>query len=190
MPNLLNAAAFTVCLAVGVGLFLRQITGRFNLLRAAKGTFTIDDVTGRLRDLLTIAIGQKKFLRPSTARMGEGLAGWMHALIFWGFMILGLQVVQMFARAYLPGFSVFAVPGLHLLEGPYVLVKDLFQAIVFVAVVVALARWLVTQPRRLFGFGPAEDRLRSHSHWEAYLILSFIGAIRVRRIAAKSTSSS
>jgi Fe-S oxidoreductase len=176
---MVSMLAFTVCLVVGVGLFIRQIRGRFNLLRAAQGGFSIGDVWARLRDTLEIAIGQKKFLRPSTARMGEGVAGWMHALLFWGFMILGVQVVQMFARAYAPGFSVFAVPGLHLLEGPYVLVKDLFQAIVLGAVIVALGRWLVTQPRRLFGFGPAEDRLRSHSHWEAYLILSFIGAIMV-----------
>src|SRR5262245_17924580 len=63
MPNLLNAAAFTVCLAIGVGLFLRQITGRFNLLRAAKGTFSLDDLAARLRDLFTVAIGQEKFLR-------------------------------------------------------------------------------------------------------------------------------
>jgi len=176
---MVSMLAFAVCMVVGLGLFIRQMWGRFNLLRAAQGEFSIRDVGARLRDTLEIAIGQKKFLRPSAARMGEGVAGWMHALLFWGFMILGVQVVQMFARAFVPGFSVFAVPGLHVLEGPYVLVKDCFQAIVLGAVVVALVRWFVTQPRRLFGFGPAEDRLRSHSHWEAYLILSFIGGIMI-----------
>jgi Fe-S oxidoreductase len=170
---------FTVCLAVGIGLFIRQIWGRFNLLRAAQGELSIRDVGARLRDTLAIAIGQQKFLRPSAARMGEGVAGWMHALLFWGFLILSVQVVQMFTRAYVPGFDLFAVPGGRVLEGPYLLARDLFEVIVLAAVVVALARWLVTQPRRLFGFGPAEDRLRSHSHWEAYLILAFIGLIMV-----------
>jgi Fe-S oxidoreductase len=177
MPNPWNAAAFTICLAVGIGLFLRQITGRFNLLRAATGNFAMDDVAPRLRDLLTIAIGQKKFLRRETQRMGERTAGWMHALLFWGFMILGVQVVQMFARAYLPDFSLFAVPGGHFLEGPYVLAKDAFQLIVLVCVAVALGRWLVTHPKRLFGFLPAENKVRHHAHWEAYLILCFIGLI-------------
>jgi len=177
MPNLLNALAFTVCLVAGVGLFVRQMWGRIGLLRAAKGTFTMDDVVPRLRDLMTIAIGQKKFLRPETQKMGERVAGWMHALIFWGFMILGVQVVQTFARAYVPNFNVFAVPGVHLLEGPYGLAKDLFQALVFVSVVVALVRWLVTHPKRLFGFVPAEEKIRHHAHWEAYLILAFIGII-------------
>lgn len=176
---MLSVLAFTVCLVVGLGLFIRQIWGRFNLLRAAQGGFSIGDVGARLADTLAIAIGQKKFLRPAALRMGEGVAGWMHALLFWGFLILGLQVVQMFARAYLPGFSVFAVPGVHLLEGPYVLLKDVFQVIVLGAIAVAFARWLVTQPRRLFGFGPAEDQLRSHSHWEAYLILCFIASIMI-----------
>ena len=157
MPNLLNALAFTLCLFAGVGLFVRQMSGRIGLLRAAKGTFTLDDVIPRLRDLLTVAIGQKKFLRRDAAEIGERTAGWMHAFIFWGFMILGLQVVQMFARAYLPNFDVFAIPGVHLLQGPYVLAKDGFQLIVLVSVLVALTRWLVTHPKRLFGFVPADD---------------------------------
>src|SRR5688500_9453110 len=111
MPNVLNMLAFTLCLLAGVGLFVRQMQGRLGLLRAAKGKFTLDDVTERVRDLLTIAIGQQKFLRPETLRQGEAVAGFMHALLFWGFMILGVQVVTMFARAYFPNFSLFAFPG-------------------------------------------------------------------------------
>src|SRR5206468_12258572 len=38
-------------------------------------------------------------------------------------------------------------------------------------------RWLVTHPARLYGYTPAEQRLRGQSHWEAYVILSFIGTI-------------
>jgi len=176
---MLSMLVFTVCLAIGAGLFIRQIWGRFNLLRAAQGGFSLAHVGERIRDTLVIAIGQKKFLRPAAFKMGEGVAGWMHALLFWGFLILGLQVVTMFARAYVPGFNLFAIPGVHLLEGPYVLAKDVFQAIVLGSIAIAFSRWLVTQPRRLFGFGPAEDRLRSHSHWEAYLILCFIASIMI-----------
>ena len=40
-------------------------------------------------------------------------------------------------------------------------------------------RWLVSHPARLFGFAPAENRLRGQSHGEALLILSFIGAIMI-----------
>ena len=174
---MLSTIVFSVCLLGGLGLFFRQIIGRFNLLRAAQGSFEIADASDRLRDLLTVAIGQRKFLRRDAAGIGEGVAGWMHALLFWGFMILSLQVIQMFVRGFVPEFSLFAIPVVHLLEGPYLLAKDLFQAMVIVAVVVALARWLVTQPRRLFGFRPAEDKLRGHAHWEAYLILCFIGGI-------------
>jgi Fe-S oxidoreductase len=176
---MLSTILFTVVLIAGLGLFGKQMLGRINLLRAAQGKLELDDLAGRIRDLLAIAIGQKKFLRREAARVGEGIAGWMHAFLFWGFMILAVQVIQMFARAYAPGFSLFAVPGVHLLEGPYLLVKDVFQLLVIVAVVTALGRWLVTQPPRLFGFGPAENKMRDHSHWEAYLILSFIGLIMV-----------
>ena len=60
MPNLLNALAFTVCLVAGVGLFVRQMAGRIGLLRAAKGTFTLDDFDIEQADERTLTF---KFLR-------------------------------------------------------------------------------------------------------------------------------
>ena len=59
------------------------------------------------------------------------------------------------------------------------LVRDLFEAIVFVSIVILIARWMMQRPLRLIGFLPAEARQRSHHHWEAYLILSCIGIIMV-----------
>ena len=47
------------------------------------------------------------------------------------------------------------------------------------AIGMALYRWLVSHPPRLFGFAPAENRLRGQSHGEALLILSFIGTIMI-----------
>jgi len=76
-----------------------------------------------------------------------------------------------FDRFYLPGF------GMDLLGGPYLLLRDVMEAVVLFSVGVALVRWLVTHPPRLYGYLPPENRLRGQSHWEAYLILAFIGTI-------------
>ena len=91
----------------------------------------------------------------------------MHFFIFWGFTILGVQVVHMFARGFIPGFT---LPGLSvdLLGGPYLLLKDLIQVVVLGAIGMALYRWLVSHPARLYGFAPAENRLRGQSHGEAH----------------------
>src|SRR6058998_2115764 len=165
---MLTAILFTVCLLVGVGLFIYQVWGRFNLLRAATGTFTVDRIPERLWAVVTIALGQKKFIRPEVSWVRETLAGWLHFFIFWGFTILGLQIVTMFGRAYGDHFYVpLFSPGL--LGGPYMLLRDIMEALVLVSIAVALVRWGITHPARLYGYEPPEHRLRGQSHWEAYL---------------------
>src|SRR2546425_224864 len=89
---MLTAILFTVCLLVGVGLFIYQVWGRFNLLRAAAGTVTVDRIPERLWAVVTIALGQKKFIRPEVSWVRETLAGWLHFFVFWGFTVLGLQI--------------------------------------------------------------------------------------------------
>ena len=176
-----NAVAFAIALAVGLAIFFRQIWGRFNLLRAATGTFKLDFLPERVQAVLVYALGQKKFIRPEVVKQGEGVAGWMHFFIFWGFSILAIQVIHMFARMFVPGFTLpfFSVDSIIPLGGPYLLVKDVFQALVLIAIGVAFTRWLVTRPARLYGYAPAENEIRGHSHWEAFLILGCIALIMI-----------
>jgi Fe-S oxidoreductase len=181
MLFVVNAVAFALVLAVGLGIFFRQIHGRFNLLRAATGAFKLDRIPERVNAVLVYALGQKKFVRPEAARQGEAVAGWMHFFIFWGFTLLGVQVIHMFGRMFFPGFTLpfMSVDSIIPLGGPYLLIKDIFQALVLISIGTALTRWLITQPRRLYGFAPAENEIRGHSHWEAYLILCCIALIMI-----------
>jgi len=178
---LVNAVAFAIVLAIGLTIFSRQIYGRFNLLRSATGTFTLDNIPERVNNVLVYALGQKKFIRPEVVKQGEGVAGWMHFFIFWGFTILGIQVIHMFGRMFVPGFTLpfLSVDSIIPLGGPYLLVKDIFQALVLISIGVAFTRWLVTRPARLYGYAPAEEKIRSHSHWEAFLILGCIAMIMI-----------
>ena len=100
----------------------------------------------------------------------------MHFFIFWGFLILGIQIITMFGRAYSDSF-VFPGFSLNLLGGPYMLLRDLMEVAVLFSVGVGLVRWRITHAPRLYGFLPSESRLRAKSHWEAYVILVFIGVI-------------
>jgi Fe-S oxidoreductase len=179
MLVVLNAVAFAVVLAVGLGIFIRQIWGRFNLLRAATGKFELDRIPERIEAVLVYALGQKKFIRPEVVRQGEAVAGWMHFFIFWGFTILGVQVIHMFGRMFVPGFTLpfMGVDSIIPLGGPYLLLKDVFQLLVLISIGVAFTRWLVTRPKRLYGYPPAENEIRGHSHWEAFVILGCIGLI-------------
>jgi hypothetical protein len=178
---LVNAVAFTIALAIALTIFFRQIYGRFNLLRSATGTFNLDHLPERVSNVLVYALGQKKFIRPEVVKQGEGVAGWMHFFIFWGFTILGVQVIHMFGRMYFPTFTLpfLSVDSIIPLGGPYLLLKDVFQALVLISIGVAFTRWLVTRPARLYGYAPAEEKIRHHSHWEAFLILGCIAMIMI-----------
>src|SRR5262245_52798399 len=175
--RMVSAIAFTLCILVAMGIFFRQLWGRFNLLRAARPAALFDRVPDRIRAVLVYAFGQEKFVRPEAARQGEALAGWVHFFVFWGFTLLGMQITTMFGRAYSPDFHLPLLGPDSPLGWGYALLRDLFEATVFVCVVILLARWGITHPRRLMGYAPAENRLRGQQHWEAFLILSFIGGI-------------
>ncbi|GIW39540.1 MAG: hypothetical protein KatS3mg076_0117 [Candidatus Binatia bacterium] len=168
----MSRLVFALLIVAFVGFFARTIYRRFLVLTKAAPAPRFDRIPERIRLVLVYAFGQKKFLE------GEQPAGWMHFFIFWGFVILAVQVVHMFARGFVDEFY---LPLLHprLLGGPYLLVKDVMEVVVLFWVGVALYRWAVSHPERLYGYPPAEGRLRGQSHWEAFLILLFIATIMV-----------
>jgi len=163
---------FTLVVFVAVGFFLRTLYGRLRLLLAARPVNCFDRIGERIKGVLIYAFGQKKFV------VGEQPAGWMHFFIFWGFIILGLQILTMFGRAFSDHFF---VPGFApaLLGGPFLVLRDVMEVTVSVAVLLALYRWVLSHPPRLFGYRPAEARLAGQSHWEALVILLFILTIMV-----------
>lgn len=166
----MSSVFFTLLVLVALGSFLYTLYGRLRLLLAAQPVNRFDRIGERFQAVLVYAFGQRKFVT------GEQPAGWMHVVIFWGFVVLGVQVLTMFGRAY---SEHFVVPGFSpsLLGGPFLALRDVMEVAVIAAILLALYRWVIAHPLRLFGYRPAEDRLAGQSHWEALLILLFIMTI-------------
>ncbi|HEX7406298.1 MAG TPA: (Fe-S)-binding protein [Candidatus Binatia bacterium] len=177
----MSTLIFSVFILVALGYFGRTIYRRFGVLLKVTPVKPFDNIPARIKAVLVYAFGQKKFVqrepRPET-RLSEQSAGWMHFFIFWGFSILAIQVVTMFARGFIDDFYVPLLSP-RWFGGPYLLLKDIMEVAVLGAVSVALYRWGVSHPKRLYGFKPAEERLAGQSHWEAYLILCFIACIMI-----------
>lgn len=167
---------WTVLFLVGIAYFSWQIYGRYGVLLKLRKDDARDYSTKtwpkRIQNVVVYAFGQMKFFRDDQP------AGVMHIVIFWGFSILSLQVVTMFLRGWFPEF---VIPGFQIpfIGGTYAFLKDIFQVGVILATLIALSRWAIVKPTRLFGFLPAETELRKHSHWEAYVILIFIMTIMI-----------
>jgi Fe-S oxidoreductase len=168
----MNTLIFTLVMAAFLGYFGRTIYRRFVVLTRVQPVMKWDLLPERVMAVVVYAFGQKKFIA------GEQPAGWMHFFIFWGFMILGVQVIHMFARAFIDEFYLPLMTP-TLLGGPYLLLKDLMQAVVLFWIGVALYRWTISHPARLYGYAPSENRLRQQSHWEAFVILGFIAMIMI-----------
>jgi len=166
----MTALLFTFLTLIAAGYFVRVLYARVCLLLAARPLDRFDNILQRIKAVLIYAFGQKKFV------VGEQPAGWMHFFIFWGFILLSLQIITMFGRAYSPHFYIpgFSPGGLG---GPLLLLRDLMEVVVILSVLMGLYRWKISHPRRLQGFLPAESRLAGQSHWEGPLILFFIFCI-------------
>jgi Fe-S oxidoreductase len=169
----MSHVAFPIVWAVGLLVFAAIVAVRARLLVRAQAAGRVDRIPQRIRRAVVDGIGQRKFLS------GEQPAGIMHALIFWGFLVLMIQVVILFGRAFdaawhIPGFGPDQPLG-----PPFFVLRDLVEVVVIVGVLYMLYRRLIVHTPRLFGLRRAEQRYRDAPHWEGVLILVFILLIMV-----------
>ena len=114
---------------------------KWSVLRKAAPENRSDRLYDRIQNTLWIAFGQSKMFKDSSA-------GWMHALIFWGFLILLLRVLQFFYMGLFPD-SVIDFPGLDAIGTIYAWIKNVVVVLVILACIYALCRRLVFKPKRL-----------------------------------------
>ncbi|MGA2011360.1 MAG: (Fe-S)-binding protein [Solirubrobacteraceae bacterium] len=169
----MSHVAFPVVWAIALVLFTGLIVMRARQLFAARPVARLDHIGARLRRMTIDGIGQRKFLS------GEQPAGIMHALIFWGFVVLILQVITLFGRAFDPTWNIPAFAPHEVLGPPFFILRDGLELVVIVGCVYMLYRRLVIHTPRLFGSTRAEQRYHDAPHWEGVLILFFILAIMV-----------
>jgi len=110
------------------------------LVRAAKPTERFDDLPGRVKNEAVIVLGQKKLFQ-------RLLPGVMHALIFWGFLVLFPTIVMAMVAAVNRDW---AIPWLGS-QGWFMALVDVFVLSVLVGI--AMAVWIrkVVRPRRFDG---------------------------------------
>jgi Fe-S oxidoreductase/nitrate reductase gamma subunit len=157
---------FLFVLTLGAGFFALNVQRLVSYLRLGYAEKRTDHPLTRIRNVLEIGIAQKKIFR-------DPVAGPMHALIFWGFMVLTAGTVEILIAGVFPRFS-FALLLPKVLYQGYSASQDIFALLVIGAVGFALYRRLVLHPKRLEG-----DDLE---HTDALIILSMIMGLMVTLI--------
>jgi hypothetical protein len=89
---------FIFILSGSFTLFGYNIRRLISYLKIGKPEDRLSNSSQRIKNVLSIAIGQTKLLR-------EPVAGVMHFLIFWGFVILLLAIVESIGGGLHDGFD-------------------------------------------------------------------------------------
>jgi Fe-S oxidoreductase len=163
-------AIFLLVFAVAAGFFALNVQRLVQYMRLGLPERRTDHALQRLWNVLTIGIAQTKIFR-------DPVAGPMHALIFWGFMVLTAGTVEILIQGAFSGFS-FALFLPRPVYQLYAFSQDVFALLVIGAVAFAFFRRLVLHPRRLEG-----DHLE---HADALIILGLIGGLMVTLLLANA----
>ncbi len=164
-----RSIVFSLVLLCAFGFFAFSIRRLILFLMIGKPDERFDRPWERVKKTLVVAIAQSKILR-------EPVAGAMHALIFWGFLVLLTAVLESLGEGLLHGFSFRFLGRLY---EPLAFMQDMFAGLVVVAILVALYRRFIVRPKRL--------EIEGHGQLDAVLILVMILLIMVSMLGQNAT---
>jgi Fe-S oxidoreductase len=162
--NMIRSMVFILVFLVAIAGFAFSLRRLLSCLKLGKKDDRFDRTGTRLRNVLTVVLGQTRLLR-------EPVAGSIHFFIFWGFVVLLLAVLEAVAQGIIPDFSLESIGPLYL---PIAFLQELAGSMVILSVLAALARWYLVPPQRYFG-----PEIGGSVRLDATLILRLIFAVVV-----------
>jgi Fe-S oxidoreductase/nitrate reductase gamma subunit len=156
---MLKQLLFAISLAITLGIFGYTSYRIYQYFKLTK-SFPINEYGKRFRVMMAVAFGQTKILR-------KPVVGLMHALVWWGFLVILIGSMEMVidglfrtdrVLAFLgPVYDVITASG------------DIFALIIFIAILAFIVRRLFMNIQRFSG-----PEMKHKSHQDANLALSLI----------------
>ena len=148
---------FLIVFISAIGFFIYSARNLIRyMLVAKKADNRFDKIGTRILNALKYAIGQKKLFR-------FRLAGILHSLIFWGFLLFLFAVVEALIQGFYPSFN-YESTGLF--YSIVTFVQDIFGVLVMISVLIAVFRRVVLKVPRL--------EVGRHGKLDALFILTLI----------------
>jgi len=141
----MNPIAMFLIIAGGLTLFTRSASKRWRLLHMGNITSPrTDHIPQRIRGVLQLAFGQKRLKR-------YPLAGFAHQAIFFGFLVLLLRSLILFARGFLddPQFGYWLFNSNTTIGKGYSFIKDIYVMLVIAGTLIFLYYRLILKPKRM-----------------------------------------
>jgi len=139
----MNPVLMGILLVITIGIFSLSMLHRIMPLVVMQAEIRWDHPYSRIILMIKYAIGQLRFFR--RFELFHGLA---HVLIFWGFLAVSINTVQLVGRGFV---SDWYIPGLDgtILGLVYAHVKDFFVLAVMIGTLGALIRRIIVKPERM-----------------------------------------
>jgi hypothetical protein len=149
-PMLVRAAVLLLLVGAAFALAARRARELTRMVRLGRPVDRSGDLSRRAGREATEVLGQRKLLQ----RFGPGF---MHALIFWGFLILLTTILEVGGQVVDPAFELPIVGGTAWLG----FLQDLLALGVLFGIAIALTIRLVQRPERFVGSHGSSRRCSS-----------------------------
>ncbi len=151
---------FAAALFITLAVFTCTVVRLIRFFRLTRPAYKIRNIGKRIRMTLAVAIGQTKILR-------RPVIGLLHALVFWGFIVILIGSIEMVIDGLVATERVLKVLGV--VYDVIIAAGDIFALVVAVAIIVFLVRRLFLHVRRFTGV-----EMKPVSHVDANIALSLI----------------
>ena len=161
LPNIL----FLLVLAVGIGFFSRNVRKLLRNIRLGKPVPLDGPMSERWKQMARIALGQSKMVvRP--------IAGVMHVIVYLGFIIINIEVLEIIIDGLLGTHRVFAFLG-----PAYDFLIGAFEVLALLVVVAVVVFWLRRNVVKIGRFWKPEMKgwPKRDADWILYIELILMG---------------
>jgi len=155
---------FAISLLLTLGVFAWTINRIYSYAKQTKA-FPIGDYGKRFKMMMEVAIGQTKIFR-------FPFVGFLHALVFWGFMVILIGSIEMVIDGLFGTDRIFG--GLGVVYDIIIASGDVFAFIIAIAILIFLGRRLFIHVKRFNGI-----EMKHVSHMDANIALTMIFLLMV-----------
>ncbi len=154
----IQIVVLAVVLAISLAIFFYRVVYLLNLLKYTQPENRFDRIWERIKSAVCKGLLQCCHFKVSDPDIIY--TGVMHAMLFFGFVVLLLGEIELIIKGFVPGFSyLFLGSGIY---KAYLFVEDFFIFVVLAAVAMSLVRRFVWHPKK------------ENYHFSAYFILGLI----------------
>ncbi|WP_343486631.1 (Fe-S)-binding protein [Allomuricauda sp. d1] len=157
LPNII----FLVALVIGIGFFTKNVKKLVRNIKLGRDVDVSDNAPQRFKNMARIALGQTKMVvRP--------IAGLMHIIVYVGFIIINIEVLEIIIDGLLGTHRIFAFMG-----GFYDFLIASFEILALLVIVAVVIFWLRRNVIRLQRFIKPEMKgwPKTDANWILYIEL-------------------